>query len=56
MNRFIFCIVMNFIAAVVLFNVDKTSLNNLGTRIPALLCFIAGIRGIIEIRKYKKNK
>ena len=51
MKWFMFCVAMNFIAAIVL--IGATELNNLGTNVPALLCIAAGICGLIEIRKNK---
>lgn len=53
MKAFIFCIVMNFIAAVVLIGVGAMEMNNLGTSIPAILCIIAGICGIVSIKTNK---
>ena len=41
MKWFMFCVAMNFIAAIVLIGAGATELNNLGTSVPALLC-IAG--------------
>lgn len=54
-KAFIFCIAMNFIAAIVLFGVNETELNNLGTSIPAVLCIVAGVCGIAEIKKHNKS-
>lgn len=51
MKWFMFCVAMNFIAAIVLIGAGATELNNLGTSVPALLCIAAGICGLIEIRK-----
>lgn len=53
MKWFMFCVAMNFIAAIVLIGAGATELNNLGTSVPALLCIAAGICGLIEIRKNK---
>ena len=53
MKWFMFCVAMNFIAAIVLIGAGATELNNLGTSVPALFCFAAGICGLIEIRKNK---
>lgn len=53
MKWFMFCVAMNFIAAIVLIGAGVTELNNLGTNVPALLCIAAGICGLIEIRKNK---
>lgn len=53
MKWFMFCVAMNFIAAIVLVGAGATELNNLGTSVPALLCIAAGICGLIEIRKNK---
>lgn len=50
-KAFIICIVMNFIAAVVLIGAGEMEMNNLRTSIPAILCVVAGIYGIVEIRK-----
>ena len=50
MKWFMFCVAMNFIAAIVLIGAGATELNNLGTSVPALLCIAAGICGLIEIR------
>ena len=43
MKWFMFCFAM----------AGATELNNLGTNVPALLCIVAGICGLIEIRKNK---
>ena len=43
MKWFMFCVAMNFIAAIVLIGAGAT----------ALLCIAAGICGLIEIRKNK---
>ena len=53
MKWFMFCVAMNFIAAIVLIGAGATELNNLGTSVPALLCVAAGICGLGEIRKNK---
>ena len=53
MKGYIFSIVMNIIAAIALFGAGATELNNLGTSIPAILCVIAAIYGVIQVRKYK---
>ena len=47
MKWFMFCVAMNFIAAIVLIGAGATELNNLGTSVPAGIC------GLIEIRKNK---
>lgn len=49
MNIHVFGIVTNLIASVVLFGVGAMELNNLTTSVPATLCFIAGVGGIIKI-------
>ena len=53
MKAVIFSVVMNFVAAVVLFGAGATEMNNLGTSITAILCVIAGICGIVWIKKNK---
>ena len=53
MKAVVFSVVMNFVAAVVLFSAGATEMNNLGTSIPAILCVIAGICGIVWIKKNK---
>lgn len=51
MKAFVFCIVMNFIAAIVLIGTGGMEMNNLATSIPAVFCVIAGICGIIQMKK-----
>lgn len=53
MKTFIFCVIMNFIASIILFGIGGMEMNNLGTSIPAILCIVAGICGIIELSKHK---
>ena len=53
MKAVIFSVVMNYVAAVVLLGAGATEMNNLGTSIPAILCVIAGICGIVWIKKNK---
>ena len=56
MKSNIFSIIMNVVAALILFGVGASELNNLGTSIPATLCIIAAIFAIIQIGKEKRNK
>ena len=53
MKTFVFCIVMNFVAAVVLIGAGGMEMNNLGTGIPAVLCAVAGVCGILQLSKKK---
>lgn len=54
MKKYIFSIIMNFVAALVLFGVGSLEMNNLVTSLPAVLCLIAGICGIHSLYKRKK--
>ena len=54
MKNLIFCVAMNFISAIVLIGAGAMEMNNLVTSVPAILCIIAGICGIIGIKKNKK--
>ena len=54
MNTMIFSTIMNFIAAVILIGIGAKEMNNLVTSIPAIFCGIAGICGIMEIKKKQK--
>lgn len=56
MKAYIFSILMNIIAAIVMFGEGATKMNNLGTSVPATLCVIAAISAIIQIRKERKSK
>ncbi len=56
MKAYIFSILMNIIAAIVLLGEGATKMNNLGTSIPATLCVIAAIFALIQIRKERKFK
>ena len=51
MKAFVFCIIANFIAAAALIGAGALEMNNLGTSIPAILCTIAGIWGIVSLKK-----
>lgn len=51
MKNLIFCVAMNFISAIVLIGAGAMEMNNLVTSVPAILCIIAGICGIIGIKK-----
>ena len=53
MKNLIFCVAMNFISAIVLIGAGAMEMNNLVTSVPAILCIIAGICGIIGIKKNK---
>ena len=53
MKAFVFCIVMNFVAAVVLIGAGGMEMNNLGTGSPAVLCAVAGVCGILQLSKKK---
>ena len=55
MKAYILGIVMNFVAAIVLFGQGAAEMNNLDTSIPAILCVIAGVFGIIQIRRDRKE-
>ena len=46
---------MNFVAAIVLFGQGAAEMNNLDTSIPAILCVIAGVFGIMQIRRDRKE-
>ena len=48
MKAYILGIVMNFVAAIVLFGQGTAEMNNLDTSIPAILCVIAGVFGICK--------
>lgn len=50
----IFCIVMNLIAAIVLIGRGASEMSNLQTSIPAVLCILAGLWGIVQIEKQKR--
>ena len=50
----VFCIVMNFIAAIVLMGQGALEMNNLQTSIPAVLCILAGLWGIVQIEKKQR--
>lgn len=50
MKNLIFCVAMNFISAIVLIGAGAMEMNNLVTSVPAILCIIAGICGIIGIK------
>lgn len=52
MKNLIFCVAMNFISAIVLIGAGAMEMNNL-VSVPAILCIIAGICGIIGIKKNK---
>lgn len=54
MKVYIFSIIMNFIAAVVLFGVGSLEINNLVTSLPATLCVVASICGLLSLYKQKK--
>lgn len=51
MNIHIFGILTNLIASIALFGAGAMWLNNLATSIPAALCLIAGVGGILKMRK-----
>ena len=53
MKNLIFCVAMNFISAIVLIGACAMEMNNLVTSVSAILCIIAGICGIIGIKKNK---
>ena len=55
MKVYILGIVMNFVAAIVLFGQGAAEMNNLDTSIPAILCVIAGVFGIMQIRRDRKE-
>ena len=55
MKNLIFCVAMNFISAIVLIGAGAMEMNNLVTSVPAILCIIAGICGIIGIKKNNKK-
>lgn len=50
----VLCIAMNFIAAIVLIGQGASEMNNLQTSIPAVLCILAGLWGIVKIEKKKR--
>jgi hypothetical protein len=56
MKSYIFSILMNIVAAIVLFGKGATEINNLETSIPATLCVIAAIFSAIQVGKEKKSK
>lgn len=56
MKAYIFSIVMNIVAAIALFGAGAAEMNNLGTSIPAILCAVAAIFSIIQIKQGKKDK
>lgn len=55
MKIYLFNIITNFIAAIVLFGAGSLEMNNLGTSVPATLCLIAGIAGLLRLRKEKSD-
>jgi uncharacterized membrane protein (UPF0136 family) len=54
MKAYIFSIIMNFIAAVVLLGAGSLEMNNLPTSLPAIFCVLAGICGLFSLYKRKK--
>lgn len=56
MRACIFSAMVNIAAAIILFGKGAPEMNNLETGIPAVLCIIAAILVIIQIRKEKKAK
>ena len=56
MRSCIFSVIMNIVAAIILFGKGALEMNSLETGIPAVLCIIAAILVIIQIRKEKKAK
>lgn len=54
MKAYIFSIIMNFVAAVVLLGIGSLKMNNLLTSLPAIVCVIAGICGLFSLYKHKK--
>ncbi|SFI80657.1 hypothetical protein SAMN02910435_00788 [Ruminococcaceae bacterium D5] len=56
MRACIFSVIMNIVAAIILFGKGALEMNSLETGIPAVLCIIAAILVIIQIRKEKKAK
>ena len=51
MRACIFSVIMNIVAAIILFGKGALEMNSLETGIPAVLCIIAAILVIIQIRK-----
>lgn len=49
MKIHVFGIITNLLASAVLFGAGAMELNNLTTSVPAALCLIAGVGGIIKI-------
>ena len=56
MRACIFSAMMNIAAAIILFGKGAPEMNHLETGIPAVLCTIAAILVIIQIRKEKEGK
>ena len=56
MKAYIFSVIMNIVAAVILFGEGATAMNNLGTSIPAILCIVAAIFAAIQIKKSRNDK
>lgn len=46
-----FGVITNLIASAALFGAGAMNLNNLATSVPATLCLIAGVGGIIKMTK-----
>ena len=53
MKNLIFCVAMNFISAIFLIGGGAMEMNNFVTSVSAIFCVIAGICGIIGIKKNK---
>ncbi|MET0017980.1 hypothetical protein [Oscillibacter sp.] len=53
---YVFGVITNIIAAVVLFGVGAHEMNNLVHSIPAILCLISAFGMILNIKKDKKNR
>lgn len=51
MKNYVFSIVMNIVAAIALFGAGSQKMNNLTTSIPAILCIIAAILAIIQLKR-----
>lgn len=56
MKAYVFSVIANIIAAIVLFEQGAHEMNNLGTSIPAMICSIAAVLTILQIVKEKKHK
>ena len=56
MRACIFSVIMNIVAAIILFGKGALEMNSLETGIPAVLCIMAAILVIIQMRKEKKAK